>query len=245
VSIHYLLSELLPNDQYYLAVSSIGFAQTYKDLFGDPWTADEPHIPGSLRQPPLVLPFEPGKVWAFTGGPHTGWGTGAPMAAMDFAPSSDAGCAISSEWYTAVAPGLVIRSESGFLLLDLDMDGDERTGWVIFYLHTSGKDLAPLGTVVETGDQLGHPSCEGGASTGTHIHIARKYNGEWINIDGVLPFVMEGWIPAEGSSPYQGTLTRFDRTVTACACASHETNIEATGNPDGIRIESPTPEPTP
>jgi hypothetical protein len=33
---------------------------------------------------------------------------------------------------------------------------------------------------VKTGDRIGHPSCEGGAANATHVHIARRYNGEWI-----------------------------------------------------------------
>ena len=58
------------------------------NLFGDPWQNVQPHIPGSLEQPAFLLPFEPGDVWALTGGPHTGWGTGEPLAALDFAPPS-------------------------------------------------------------------------------------------------------------------------------------------------------------
>lgn len=34
-----------------------------------------------------------------------------------------------------MADGLVVRSSSDGVALDLDKDGDERTGWVIFYLH--------------------------------------------------------------------------------------------------------------
>ncbi len=40
-----------------------------------------------------------------------------------------------TEWATAAAPGIVARSELGTVVLDLDGDGDERTGWVIFYFH--------------------------------------------------------------------------------------------------------------
>ena len=51
-----------------------------------------------------------------------------------------------------------------------------------------------LGTWVENNTPLGHPSCEGGQATGTHVHIARKYNGEWLAADGPLPMVLSGWI---------------------------------------------------
>jgi murein DD-endopeptidase MepM/ murein hydrolase activator NlpD len=100
-------------------------------------------------------------------------------------------------------------------VLDLDGDGDERTGWVVFYLHIAEKDRIAVGTVVQQGDPIGHPSCEGGTSTGTHVHIARKYNGEWIPAVGVIPFNLEGWTPIEGSNAYQGKLVRGSEEVIA------------------------------
>jgi len=166
--------------------------------------------------------------WALTGGPHTGWGTGAPFAAIDFAPPSvKGGCVPSQEWVTAVAPGLVIRSEPGIVVLDLDKDGDERTGWVVFYLHLATDGRAVVGMEVEAGQPLGHPSCEGGTSTGTHVHIARLYNGEWILAEGPLAFNLEGWVAHNGAAPYLGTLTRFGRTVTACVCSNQPSFITA------------------
>lgn len=215
-------------EDYAAATGADGIARTYQDLFGDPWPEAEPHLPGSLVQPSFVLPFEPGKIWAFTGGPHTGWGTGSPLAALDFAPPTViGGCIPTSEWATAVAPGLVVRSEPGIVVLDLDGDGDERTGWVIFHLHVGTEGRAAVGTQLAAGDPLGHPSCEGGKSTGTHIHLARKYNGEWIPAEGPLAFNLEGWIAANGPAPYLGTLTRFSRTVTACECSDADSFITA------------------
>ncbi|MGB3701988.1 MAG: hypothetical protein WA997_12025, partial [Anaerolineales bacterium] len=64
-------------------------------------------------------------------------------------------------------------------------------------------------------------------STGTHIHIARKYNGEWILADGPLAFNLDGWIAHNGSQKYQGTLTRFSNTVTACECSDSASFIAA------------------
>jgi hypothetical protein len=88
--------------------------------------------------------------------------------------------------------------------------------------------------MLEAGDHIGHPSCEGGSSTGTHIHIARKYNGEWILADSAIPFNIEGWVPKKEDVPYEGTLTRYEKTVTACVCADLASNIIATGNIDGF-----------
>ncbi|MCK5793170.1 MAG: LysM peptidoglycan-binding domain-containing protein [Anaerolineales bacterium] len=227
VALQYYFSHLEPKAVYNRTINADGFLKTYQDLFGDPWIC-EPHIPGSLRQPQMTLPFESGKTWAFTGGPHTGWGQGDPWAALDFAPpSATSGCEITSEWAAAVAPGIIARSDPGLVELDLDGDGDHRTGWVILYLHLGTQHKIPTGTRVETGDHLGHPSCEGGESTGSHIHIARKYNGEWIPAADVIPFNLGGWIAHSGAREYQGTLTLYSEIVIASTDAEEKSLISS------------------
>ena len=229
VALQNYFNTILDYDNYTVAVAPEGFAQQYRELFGDPWEEDlESNIPGSLTQPQFILPFEPGEVWALTGGPHTGWGTDDPRAALDFAPPSvRGGCVQSDIWVTAVAPGIVVRSEQGVVMLDLDSDGDERTGWNILYLHVETRDRAPLGAQLEQGDRIGHPSCEGGTSTGTHIHIARKFNGEWMPAEGILGYNLEGWTAHNGSEPYLGTMTRGSQTVTACTCSNAASFIKS------------------
>ncbi len=227
VGLQYYFLNLLPLDAYYAAISPDGFAATYQRLFGDAWQDEQPHIPGSLRQPYFLLPFEPGRSWAYTGGPHTGWGSGAPLAGIDFAPPSVAGgCIPSQEWATAVADGVVVRTDEGVAILDLDQDGDERTGWVLLYLHLATEGKAQTGDALLAGQPIGHPSCEGGTSTGTHIHIARKYNGEWMLADSTVPFDLEGWVTKNGSAAYQGTLVRFSKTVVACECANAASQVQ-------------------
>jgi len=72
---------------------------------------------------------------------------------------------------------------------------------------------------------MGYPSCVGGHATGTHVHIARKYNGEWIMADSVIPFVMSGWVTHNGNREYLGTLTKGGATVIACECGDAYTAI--------------------
>ena len=196
-----------------------GFPALYEQMFGSPWVraqAVEPLYPPDLVQPPLSLPFAPGQIWAYTGGPHGAWERDGAWAAVDFAPgSSQAGCVANGKFAMASAAGLVTRSENGMIALDLDGDGREETGWVLIYLHLAEKGRLPKGAWAEAGDPLGHPSCEGGYSTGTHLHLARKYNGEWIVAEGPLPFVLSGWTVHAGDLPYQGTMTRGDQTVRA------------------------------
>jgi len=246
VSLHAYFNTL-DETAYDLAISPDGFARTYRDLFGDPWQDVQPHIPGSLAQPFFLLPFEPGDVWALTGGPHTGWGTGEPLAALDFAPpSKTAGCVPSAVWATAVAEGVVVRSEIGQVMLDLDGDGDERTGWDVFYLHVGTEKRVPLGTVLKQGDPIGHPSCEGGAATGTHVHIARKYNGEWLPAEGwggILAFNLEGWAAHNGREIYLGTLTRNAMVVTACTCSNAASFIKSDRLPPPSTASTPVASP--
>jgi hypothetical protein len=118
-----------------------------------------------------------------------------------------------------------VRSDHGVVSLDLDGDGREQTGWVLIYLHIAEKGRIPAGTWVEAGDPIGHASCEGGFSTGTHIHMTRKYNGEWIVADGPLPFVLSGWQVHAGEKPYQGTLTRGDQTIIASTVSPYTSRI--------------------
>lgn len=228
VALQFYYAKALPLDAYTYAISGEGFLATYAQLFGDPWVNVQDHIPGSLVQPELRLPFVQGKIWAFTGGPHTGWGEGDPFSALDFAPPNVVGgCRESEEFATAVADGIIARTGDAVAVLDLDGDGDERTGWVIFYLHLANASLPKVGAVLNAGDSIGLPSCEGGEATGTHMHIARKYNGEWIAADGALAFNLEGWIAKNGSEEYLGSLTRFGKTVRACVCSDKESQIQA------------------
>jgi murein DD-endopeptidase MepM/ murein hydrolase activator NlpD len=224
----YYFSRMYTGDQYALAIGPQGWVLTYRDLFGEPWDDADPLIPGSLRQPEFKLPFPANQTWSYTGGPHTGWGTGEPLAAVDFAPpSGKSGCFIAEEdnYATAMADGLVVRSNIDGVVLDLDRDGDERSGWVIYYLHLSQDKRAPVGSELSTGDFIGYPSCAGGHATGTHVHIARKYNGEWIIADSVIPFTMSGWVAHNGTREYLGTLTKGGATVIACECGDAYTSI--------------------
>jgi murein DD-endopeptidase MepM/ murein hydrolase activator NlpD len=210
------------------AVSEKGLFATYYNLFGYPFDyAIEPLLPALLTQPVMQLPFESGKAWAFTSGPHSAWGDGSAWAALDFAPPGDAlGCVPSDDWVTSVAGGKVTRAGNSAVILDLDGDGFEQTGWVVLYLHIDGRERVQAGTLVKAGDRIGHPSCEGGISTGTHVHLARRYNGEWISADQDLPFVLDGWVSSGAGVEYDGFLRRGAQSIEAYAGRSKENIIQ-------------------
>ena len=211
------------------AVSADGFFALYTQMFGDPQiraSKYEPTIPAGLTQPTLTLPYEKNKLWAFTSGPHSAWEKEGALAALDFAPGmNETGCIQTDAWVLSPASGVVVRVDKGVVVLDLDGDGIEQTGWDLLFLHIATEGKVKIGDVLKQDDKIGHPSCEGGVSTGTHLHFARKFNGEWILADGPVPFDLDGWIAHNGPTPYKGSLTRGDKVITSCSCSDHTTTI--------------------
>jgi len=213
---------------------AMGLPALHERIFGYPWMRAqtvEPLYPPNLQQPALILPFQENIIWGFTGGPHGAWERDGAWAAIDFGPGSDVpgslqeNCEKSNAWVVSSAAGLVIRSGDGIVVIDMDGDGREQTGWVLFFLHIATEGRIPNGAWVEAGDRIGHPSCEGGFSTGTHIHFARKYNGEWIVADGPLPFVLSGWFVTAGDKPYEGTLTKDGKSIPASPLGIYASRI--------------------
>jgi len=232
VALQYYFSQIYDSDEWIAALDDdTGFITTYEEMFGSPKdrTQYEPLFSHNLIQPELALPFTLGTVWNYTGGPHGAWEREGSLSAIDFAPSGFRGeCSQSYAYVTAAAPGLVVRAENGVVIINLDYIDNEHSGWVLLYLHiaTNGR-LVEAGDEVQTGDHLGHPSCEVGISTGTLVHIARKYNGEWMTADGPIPFVLSGWTVHRGARPYKGTLTKFEeKTVIASSFSAPGSQVK-------------------
>ncbi len=219
VGLQYMLSHGTSFVEWEQQVGIGGIYATYVAYFGDPFSVPtEPLVPLVIEQPELMFPFPSGETWFFTGGPHGGWGSGSAWSAIDFAPpderaSGSAACYTSEFWVTATSPGIIARSDAGSVVLDLDGDGDESTGWTVLFLHIASEGRIAAGAQVQVGDPIGHPSCEGGFSTATHMHLARRYNGEWIPVTCdvcvpnrvIPPFVMSGWtVYGFSNQEYQG-----------------------------------------
>ena len=207
-------------DSWQLAISQepFSFSAAYRSLFGDPFQyADDNFWSPTIAQPALGLPWLSGETWHFTGGPHGGWINGSAWAALDFVTDEAAfGCYESPVWEAAVADGVVTRSDFGAVVLDLDGDGYAGTGWAVVYQHVATQDRVAVGTRLKRGERIGHASCEGGYSTGTHLHIARTYNGRWVSADSpTQPFVLGGWVAAGSGSEYNGTLSKDGVVISA------------------------------
>jgi murein DD-endopeptidase MepM/ murein hydrolase activator NlpD len=225
VAVQYLIAQLVPREAFEAATDPDGFAAVYRALWGDVWDAPPDVLTGRLIQPALTLPFEPRRIWTFTGGPHPAWGSQVPWAALDFAPAGVSGCQGSAELAQAAAPGVVARSADSTVVLDLDGDGYEGTGWVLFYFHIAEHDMVPAGAILNAGDPIGHPSCEGGTATGTHVHLGRRYNGEWLLADGIVPFDLGGWVAQSGPVAYLGRLERLGAWVEASTASTAQNRV--------------------
>ncbi len=215
--LQYFLALFSTRPVWDLDVSEFGFFLTYNLLFGYPFDYEVTSLlPPNLTQPSMQLPIERGTTWSFTGGPHGGWDDGSAWAALDFAPPGEGGgCDPAPEWVVAVADGLIVRAENGAVVEDLDNDGYEQTGWTVLYMHIATSGRVEPNTYVYAGDIIGHPSCEGGVSNATHLHLARRYNGEWIPADGSIPFILDGWVSSGNGVEYDGSLTKGTTVIEA------------------------------
>ena len=238
IALQHALAQFSDIETWRRDIGEAGFAASYRRYFGDPFAVSAPDAAAPLNQPQLQLPFRQGEIWRFTGGFHGGWGNGSAWSAIDFAPPFEEdrpyACFTSSVPLTAVARGIIARLDDGVVVLDLDMDGDEASGWTILYLHITRLDSLREGQVVNAGEALGYTSCLGGYSTATHLHIARRYNGEWIPADCPAcadpppPFVIGGWrVVGLPGQLYQGYLLHQTTNRSVLAEQGRDTNINA------------------
>ena len=226
-AVQYFLGKLMEYNDWQLAAGQLGVYSQYLALFGDPdGYALEALLPSDLAQPNMALPFNEGEGWFFTSGPHSAWGSGAAWAALDFAPDEDGvGCYVSASWVTASAEGVIARVGEGIVVQDLDGDGEEGTGWTILYMHIADYGKVEGGDYLKEGDPIGHPSCAGGPATGTHLHIARRYNGEWIPADQDIPFILSGWASRGDGLEYDGKLIKEQTEIQASGYPTYENKI--------------------
>jgi murein DD-endopeptidase MepM/ murein hydrolase activator NlpD len=210
-------------------ISENGLLATYQELFGDPAKYKiDILVPSNLTQPPLELPWQKGKGFYFSSGPHIAFIEGSAWAALDFGPPDVLGnCFFSDEPNTAVADGIIQVARQGEVQLDLDKDGHIQTGWVVLYLHVALDFDIPVeaGQQIKSGDIIGYASCEGGIANASHLHLARRYNGEWMDAGGPVPMNLSGWVVQPARTPYEGVMKKDDEIRESCECWKPEQNL--------------------
>lgn len=229
VGLQNLLAIHSDQETWQQALGPEGVMATYRALFGDPAAyAVEPLVPINLKQPRLELPWPRGEGFYFTSGPHQAYTGGTGWAAIDFAPPDVLGsCYYSNIPATAAAAGVVISARQGEVLLDLDGDGLMQTGWVLYYLHVALDADTPVqaGQRLNQGDVIGYASCEGGEADSSHIHLARRYNGEWMAAGGPVPMEMSGWVVQPNLASYEGTIRNGTEIRESCECWEADINL--------------------
>ncbi len=68
-------------------------------------------------------------------------------------------------------------------------------------------------------------SCEAVLSISSPLHLARRYNGEWMAAGGPVPMNLDGWEVQQNLVPYEGTLVKGNSIREACECWEPEMNL--------------------
>lgn len=123
-------------------------------------------------QPYMLLPWTDDESWHFTGGPHNYSGNccSRPWSSLDYAPQGPAGCDWTSySQVKAARRGTVVESSYALVKVDHQQEVWEEP-WLTSYFHLRSRTVTE-GNNVTTNTMLGYPSCQGGATSGVHLHF--------------------------------------------------------------------------
>lgn len=156
---------------------------------------------GSMR-----LPYENGKAWNFSGAHMDGLSL--LFSSIDFAPRGSVwGGDTSANRVTASAGGIFIRHSS--CSAEILHDG----GWSTTYYHMDNLRFQ-TNSIVRQGDIIGTAAnslaqalCEGGSSSGPHVHWSIKRDGIYQDVD--QSFVSGYLINSKSSINYDTNCTLF------------------------------------
>lgn len=152
------------------------------------------------------LPFPTGEYWR-NGGSHTHSGSGSyPQSSLDFNRGGNWGDNLSYIWVAAAAPGVVKYHSSCF------MEIIHQDGWSTTYYHLSNIQYG-TGAYIERDVPIanyasykGQALCNGGASSGPHLHFSMKKNGQYYHLNGMR---FSGYAVQAGRSSYDDSCSYF------------------------------------
>lgn len=184
-----------------------GFRQTYARLFpaDDPLSeANHIYVPGEVgyqAAPPdmLQLPYLRGETWTFNGVHNWTGTTGTDMSSIDFSKGWPSWGSDTSDMYVVAAAAGVPRRISDCYFRVTHSDG-----WETEYYHLEqARSLSGyvnqnqvVGVVANTQAEA---LCNGGFSTGPHVHFGLRRNGAYVPLDGEL---LSGWAVHAGRYAY-------------------------------------------
>ena len=191
------------------------FQQVYGRLFNEPRKAVAPSSRFATKAADakagpangfLQFPYPRGQSW-HVGGAHTNTGSGSfPMSSLDMGRGGGWGSYQGGNWVSSSAAGYFKRHSSCFA--EVVHSG----GWSTTYYHMMNLQYG-TGAYIYRNTGIGNPAnyysqalCNGGSSTGPHLHWSLKYNGSHYHLNGVY---LSGFqITALGSS-YDTYCSRF------------------------------------
>jgi LasA protease len=180
------------------------FAATLGRLFPSGLAVDAPADPIVAVVPPstlLQLPWKNAVSWYF-GGVHTttGANNGTPMSSLDFYKGGQGwGADTSTDYVVAAHAGTVTVYSS------CNVTVTSNSGWQTNYYHLStlavsnGQQIAANQTIGVYANSQAQALCQGGSSTGPHVHFSLLNNGEYTSLDGVS---LSGFVVHPGQYSY-------------------------------------------
>lgn len=209
------------------------FATVYQGLFGLRFDVEAARLSLATMQPTgtqrpglqalgaassyLQFPFPVGQSW-YVGGAHTNTGSGTyPMSSLDMYKSGGWGSNQSANWVVASAAGTFKKHSSCFA------EVVHTDGWSTTYYHMQNLRYN-TGAYVAKNVGIGNPAssqaqalCNGGQSTGPHLHFSLKYNGGWMHLAG---YALSSWVITANGVNYDTNCSTFYMTrngVKRCA----------------------------
>ncbi|HSN93644.1 MAG TPA: LysM peptidoglycan-binding domain-containing protein [Anaerolineaceae bacterium] len=211
-ALRYFFSQMLETaTDYQRAVAPGGFAAIYEKLYGNPWAAEFEVLPGSLEWIPAGLPINSRGGWqaaAFPEGilksmPSSGVLAGFHANIQNAKDKNDYGKVF------ACIGGTITRLEPSQLVVSYE-GTQESQGWSVVYYGVKVKPGLKVGDKVEIGESLGHVDSSGWNAS---FWLARKFNGEWVGANGVVPFNLGGWKLAMDSDGRNLTMQKPELTI--------------------------------
>ncbi|WP_340679943.1 pre-peptidase C-terminal domain-containing protein [Paraglaciecola sp.] len=197
-----------------LAVNVQSFATHFKQLFPEAGTnvtstarsADEEKVLLLPSTTLLQLPYPEGDTWTY-GGSHTHTGSGSyPQSSLDLNNGGNWGSDLSNLWVTAAAAGQVVRHSS--CQIEIIHSG----GWSTNYYHLSNINVNHGATIDRDTAIANYASnksqalCQGGSSSGPHVHFSLKKDGQYYHLNGVS---LSGYEVHTGRDSYDGNCNYF------------------------------------
>jgi hypothetical protein len=214
------------------------FRATYTRLFpSDKPLGASPGEPGVSAVPPanmLQMPWKLGQSWYFNG-VHTNTGTDPGVLA-----SIDLTRTWSLVWGDNTSTDYVVAAFDGTVTVfsSCQVRVTSSTGWATNYYHldnivvANGANVTANQTLATYANNLNQALCQGGSSTGPHVHFTLLNNGAFSPLDGVTlgGFTVHSGRYSYDSDPAYMWLSRGGTKYFAYEVAIPSTLVRATGS---------------